>query len=976
MSPVQQTKIKHVFAEAAELDPSDRGSYLERACGDDVELRHEVDRLLRAFEETQDLLGSCSVADFLLGRVHPEHTLAVGDCVGRFVITRLIGKGGFGEVYEAADPQLSGRVALKTMRPESLSRTDYAARFRREIQLARKVTHPNVCRIYDVGRQEVRQNEIVYVTMELLAGQTLAERLKGGPLRPAEALPIIRQIGKGLAALHEAGVIHRDLKPANVVLVSSDSGQRTVITDFGLAHQLEAETGLDSVTVAGEVLGTPAYMAPEQLSGKKVGTEADIYSLGIVMYEILCGCRPYDAQQFVESATQKLSRPATPPSRHVKLDPRWDALILRCLECDIAKRPRSVTEVLALLDHFDEKPGWKRYVGAGSPLVPRHRLSTSLLYAGLAATVAAAVPMQFSAVRTPVLRRLCQQWPGYSAFCELPADKDMAVLPFVVKGSTADDRALASGVARYIRESFERLAPQPENLCVHLRTDKLADGVRLAVEGEVEAAADSVAIRFAVREAGAAHGRPQPLTLRRTEVRFARANARLLHSEALLRLSRALGVHYPEREWRGWSQAGPSRSESFLAHLKGLGYLEQARYQEAAQAFTDAIDPTKDFAFAPAHVGLGDAYRLLRNKTGDDAWAIRARQAYQRAVPLDRDFGFAGAEKRWGELEAGLRDTNAAVAHMNGALRLWPYDHLLVKALALAYESAGQPDQAEKVLREATERTPQCWLAHNALADFYSRHARIRDAEKVLLEVVRLAPENSNAYHNLALNYRRLGRLDDAIEMGARSIALQPHPLTYSALGRAYLYRGCPSDALINLRKAVDLDRDYFGVWANLAEGLYATEPRSEAAAAVLKRTVELSGEVLEKAPANVYARAQHAVNLARLGQARAAIQEAERAVAQSPRSHNILVLAAETFEVVGFRERALAQLERAVRTGLSLHEAEAPPGLARLRRDPAYSSMLQRLQVNPGADPGGLTPSPRRPCPQSQVPGVGLGGK
>jgi tetratricopeptide (TPR) repeat protein len=398
------------------------------------------------------------------------------------------------------------------------------------------------------------------------------------------------------------------------------------------------------------------------------------------------------------------------------------------------------------------------------------------------------------------------------------------------------------------------------------------------------------------------------------------------------------------------------------------------RYQEAAHAFADAIDPAKDFAFAPAHAGLGDAYRFLRNKTGDDGWAIRARQAYQRAVPLDRDFGFAGAEKRWGELEAGMRQSDAAIAHMNEALRLWPYDHMLVKAVAGAWESAGQPEQAEKVLREAAGRTPQCWLAHNALADYYSRHARMRDAEKVLLEVVRLAPDNANAFHNLALNYRRLGRLDDAIEMAARSIALRPLPLSYSTLGRSYLYRGCPADAIVNLRKAVDLAPSYFGVWANLAEGLYATEPGSEAAAAALRRTVQLSAEALEKTPADAYARAQHALNLARLGERDSAVRQAERAVAQSPGSHNVLVLAVETLEVAGLRNKALAQLEAALRSGLSLHEAEAPPGLARLRADSGYRSILQRLKLNPAADPGGLTPSPRRPCPQSRVAGMGLG--
>src|SRR5262249_51968591 len=197
-----------------------------------------------------------------------------------------------------------GRVAVKTLRSRYLSRPEFEARFRREIQLARRVTHKNVCRIFDLGRDHIRNEEVLYLTMELLEGETLAEWLKRGALPPTEARSISMQIASGIAALHGADVIHRDLKPSNVLLAGTGPAQRVVITDFGLAHQIGPENGDESLSTAGQVLGTPAYAAPEQLSGKKVGPEADIYALGLVMYEMLCGRRPFEGDTAFESAAR------------------------------------------------------------------------------------------------------------------------------------------------------------------------------------------------------------------------------------------------------------------------------------------------------------------------------------------------------------------------------------------------------------------------------------------------------------------------------------------------------------------------------------------------------------------------------------------------------------------------------------------------------------------------------------------------
>jgi len=323
------------------------------------------------------------------GAAGASATFHAGDILShRFRIVQFLAQGGMGEVYEAEDLELARRVALKTIRPEIAIEPRIIQRFKREITLSLKVTHPNVCRIFDLFHHRIEwgtgEAELSFLAMELLPGETLSSRLRAvGRMTSLEALPIVEQMAAGLAAAHHAGVVHRDFKSANVILVPADEdghhesdGQRAVVTDFGLARSVEGGEGLS--TGLGMV-GTSAYMAPEQVEGGEVTPAADIYALGVVLYEMVTGVKPFVGDSPLSTAVKRLKEAPASPRVHVPdLDPAWEAAILRCLEPVPENRFASAGDVVQALKGDGVAP-------AGRP--QRGLLLRPALAAGLAVLI-------------------------------------------------------------------------------------------------------------------------------------------------------------------------------------------------------------------------------------------------------------------------------------------------------------------------------------------------------------------------------------------------------------------------------------------------------------------------------------------------------------------------------------------------------------------------------------------------------------
>jgi tetratricopeptide (TPR) repeat protein/tRNA A-37 threonylcarbamoyl transferase component Bud32/TolB-like protein len=308
----------------------------------------------------------------------------------RYRIVAFLGKGAVGEVYEAEDLELADRIAIKILRPEIARDERVLQRFKREIQLARRVTHPNVCRVFDLVYHPAEgPHERVFLTMELLRGETLEQRLaREGRITTAEALPVIGHIAAALGAAHVNGVVHRDLKSGNVFLVPTSSGTRAMVTDFGLAwSSIHQDSSAANLTATGELVGSPAYMAPEQVRGEEATPATDIYALGVVMFEMITGELPFVGKSAFYTALKRLQEPAPSPRVHLSdLDPAWETTVLRCLERDPDDRFPTVRHVVRSLG------ATKAEEDATSPLtLVRRRRSPWPARLGVAAVLAGAL---------------------------------------------------------------------------------------------------------------------------------------------------------------------------------------------------------------------------------------------------------------------------------------------------------------------------------------------------------------------------------------------------------------------------------------------------------------------------------------------------------------------------------------------------------------------------------------------------------
>jgi tetratricopeptide (TPR) repeat protein len=846
-----------------------REAYIEHACGDSPELLTQVCHYVEAEER---------MCGFLLESLLPppvfERPFEPGDLLlDRFRITRELAQGGMGIVYEAEDEKLKRFVALKC------GKAGFRKHLPPEVLHASKISHPNVCKIFDIHTAVGRQGETDFFTMEFLEGETLAERLERGPLPEQEARAIVAQLCAGLAEAHRNRVIHGDLKSNNIFLTKEDDGTtRAVITDFGLAQGRDASTR----TAASSPGGTPPYMAPELWLGAKPSVASDIYALGVCLFEMLTGRRPPRAEPGQAS-------PKLPP-----VHPKWDPILSRCLESEPGRRYQSVEEV-------------------AQALAPRSR---RWFLATAAAVLMAAI--------TGVVTYERATAPSETVW--------LAMLPFEANNAAAMSDNLVTEITNtltHIRSSSAmKFVVIPAGTIARKKVDNVEKalsvvGATLALHGSVTGKDGKLLIHAY-------------LTDTRLQVNKGEWTAEYKSGQERFLPVTLAGMVTGTLRLPALSTNAVVNAAAQQDYLAGLNYLRRNSGTDNALNVLEhavAADPDSPLTYA----ALAEAQWFKYFLTGDSLWLDRTKestgQAWLRNPDLPQVHRIAGLIKA----DAGLYEL--AEAEYIRAIELEPNNGDAWRRLAKVYEASNRSDQALAAYRNAVNVDPEMYRNYQDFGAFYNRLGRFREALPYFAKAVELAPDEGGTHYALGIVYVNTGRYVEAEHELRTTISLQETAAALNWLGQALMYQSKEPEAVPYFWRALQLKPDRYLSWMDLGI-CYRRMHRMAEAEQANRRGLEVAQAELKKNPRSGYVRSFLAYLSASLGDANRAESEISQALQLSQIDHtDVRWMAVLTYEALGRRNDTFALLENV--SAEFLADLSRWPDLAGLHHDTRFIQLV-----------------------------------
>ncbi len=878
-----------LFEGAIQRTEKERIAYLEETCPDDPQLREDVLRMAASHEKDTEFLETP-----LLHQLLNLPMLEPGDLVkGRFTILQRLGKGGMGEVYEAVDtahPDHPERVALKTIRRDLAGLAEAAARLRREVQLVHKIAHPNVCKVHQFDMDPRPEGDLLFLTMDLLEGETLHQRLKrAGPLAIDDALHYAGQIALGLDAAHKEGVIHRDLTSNNIMLVPRKDGTtRAVIMDFGIACGEEEEFRRGT--------GTDAYMAPERIGDAGATRPADIYSFGVILYEMVTGKLPFAPGM---SAGQRREPPLAPSAIRRDLPRRWDLAILRCLHPSPKKRFSSAADAVEALRPRD----WPLLAAAG---------------------VLVLLALWF----TPIMTQPAQA---------------VAILPFEVRGAERPP----IGLLDYLADQIQRNPVIRRKWVVFSPAEARQAGVGTAAQAKAVFGAGYVLAGTMILEEDSISitGRLVQTKDSRSVASFQKTcpldNAVCLQDGMLEEIS---NVFVPKSSS---SVLTPQISEKALPYfLQGLRYLrrDSVSYSLAIPFFQQAI--ANDPSAPQPRVALADAYILRFGEVRDKTILDEARNILDEVLTsypaLPDAHASLGTLSR---LEGRYED---AVREFSVALQADPSNHIFHIRLAQGYDALGRDTEAVTEFKRVLELQPRYWEGYLDFALFNYRRGRLAEAADLFEQLVRWAPDHAQGLADLGGVYVDMGRNADAERVSRRSCAITPARRCYVNLGIALQRQRRMQEAIEADNRALTFGTPSVIQLLNLADAhAYLAEQGSpgekQEAEAFFHRAVARAQDELKVNLRDSGTRAILAYCLSQIGERQQALFELEQALQSSPLDKNVQKYGILTYESLGLRSKAL-EILRGVNKQV-LQELELARRTGELQKDPVYQEIARKLK-------------------------------
>jgi serine/threonine protein kinase/Flp pilus assembly protein TadD len=780
ITPERWQQVKQLFQAALERAPAERAAWLAEACADDHSLRAEVESLLAADELSGSFLDA-PACDLATDWAMEQSRSLVGKTLGRYQILALLGHGGMGEVYRAKDTMLGREVAIKVLLTAVAEDRHRRLRFEQEARAASALNHPNIITIHEFGQSQTEVGSLHFIVSELIAGETLRQRLTRERLRPAALLDIALQITSALQAAHEAGIVHRDLKPENIML--RPDGLVKVL-DFGLAKLAEwriADCGMRNeeavtlllepqanpqsairippLTTPGLVLGTVNYMSPEQTRGQELDARSDLFSLGVVLYEMVAGCAPFAHATPADTVAAILEK-EPPPLAELSSEwpPTLDWIIAKALRKDRAERYQTARDLLSDLKSLKSGEVTRTFpvattTGLLGTLKQRWRSVALALIAVLAVSAGAVYYRQND-----------------------KAIESIAVLPFTFVDSETE--YLADGITEVLINDLARLSHlkvRPRN-AVFLYKKRDVDAPTAGRELVVEAVLTGQITR---------RGEEILISLQLIDVREnrqlwgtkygARSGDLLLTQTRMTQdVTENLRLRLSPGEQQLLAKRSTDNAAAYELYLKGRHWWNQRTregYGKAIGFFEQAIQ--LDASFALAYAGLADCYVLGGNyQLSTHEVMTRARTAALQALQLDAtlgeahaalaqvqmsyDWNFAAAEASYQRALALKPDYETAhhwyalmlalagrfpeaIERIKLAQQLHPLSPIIHKDAGMIYYYAGQYELALAACRQALDLAPEFYSVHSALGDIYLRMGRGTEALAALRRADELA---------------------------------------------------------------------------------------------------------------------------------------------------------------------------------------------------------------------------------------------
>jgi serine/threonine protein kinase/tetratricopeptide (TPR) repeat protein len=847
------------------------------------------------------------------------------ELISHYRILDSLGTGGSGEVYRAEDTTLHRTVALKFISARAGKKLQVSDRLRHEARTASALNHPNICTIYEVGEDAGE----TFIAMEYVEGRTLAEVLRQGSLPLDTTLRFGRQLSSALAHAHDRGVLHGDLKPLNVIITPHGDAK---ILDFGLARRIDPaefdRKTLETATVERGVGlgGTFPYMAPEQIEGSDASTRTDIWSFGIVLYEMATGSRPFRGENLYLLCNAILRD--TPRPLPSQCPTGLATVILRCLEKEPARRYQRASEARAALETLSPHKEDATIKSQPRPL-PRRRTILGLsaiavlTIAGLIALVEKPWKHVPSPIPSPVLLGVLlpvSSDPSQSAFSngladtlstrlgELSARLPLTVIPMsstVEKGVTTVDAA---------RQEF---------------------GVNLVLVLNVQRANDHTRVNYALVDPRSHQQVRSGSVLTDASDPFA------LQDRVFDSVAAAMALQLAPQEKQSLSFRGTTEPAAYDFYLQGLGYLQDymvpEKVENAITLFGRALE--KDPAYADATAGLGEAYWRKYQLTHDSQWADSAATSCQKAAQLGPNL--ASAHACLGRVFRSTGDYQKAVEQYGRALELDPTREDAYDGLAAAYEHLGRVGEAEQLFKQAISARPGYWATYNWLGLFYMRHARYDEAASMFSEVISLAPDSFTGYYNLGAIRVEQGQYDRAVPLLEKSLSIRPTSIALTNLGTAYFQMRRYMESVAKFEEAVKLDPNNYTMWGNLGDAYYWTPGKRSEAAAAYTKSIKLGEENLRLDPHDAQLLGDLAEYYAMKGERKPALEHLQASLRLEPRSSDRLLTAGIVYQQLGDSNRALDALEQAVSLGTTTETLRDTPNFDSLRTNPRFVGLI-----------------------------------